>query len=422
MSEAPPFPPPAAPGPVKPRRVLRLPNPMIAMVWVTLFVPGHLFDWWVERGFTASVFLFSSLMIAVKAAPWETRRDAARATMFFFAVQFLYTFSFIYSVAFNGIPTGSRDYFELGRYVFLWAFVVYTIRHYDPRVREATETACTVGLYFSLLVLVCYLRSVPVLTPLLKRLYADTKTFAAYGQVRLSAPFENPNFLGFYTAQVLCYLVFFSRSKMRLAHCAAALFVLFYSGSRTSWAGAAIVMASAAAVYAYLGAARVRLKLVLQLSLATVLLVAAGARFSTVVMRNNRVVRLLKAAQGGGVQEEANAAGRVSQAREVVEFVGRSPVFGWGPSKYATRAYVDNQYLIWALRAGLLGALTLLGGAIWAAARLVLSRRGDAMAFAGTGTFVLAVGVMLMAGAFFDNFRIFFMTWFMGLAMAEDRA
>lgn len=401
--------------------VIRLPNPMIFAVWLTIFVPGHLFGWWVERSFAASIFALSCLLLLVKGAPWETRKPARQASVILFLVQFLYVTSYVFSVAFNGIQTGPRDMFELGRYLILWAFVVYIIRHFEGRVRTALEAALTASLYFSLFVFAAYQRTLPVLTPAFKALYAGTKTSVGKfsGQARLAAPFENPNFLGFAATLTICWLLFFSKSRLRLAHVAAGLLVLFYTGSRTAWAATGVLLAFALAVYVYQGLIQLKVKLAAQLSLAFLCLVLSGPWLIPRVLANSRVARVITAVSRGGLQEEANAARRLVQAREALTYISRSPFFGWGPSKYETMTYVDNQYLLWLLRNGVAGTGLILAGFALLSWRLLRGARGDLMRQAGTAAFLTSVALMLLAGQFLDNFRLFFLTGFMAAAINE---
>jgi O-antigen ligase len=385
-----------------------------------VFIPGHLFDWWVEKSFALGVALFALLMLLVKSSPWETRAPSRRAVTVFFLAQFLYAVSFVYSTAFNGIETGLRDVFEMLRFLIAGAFAVYLIRHADGRVRDAVERSLSAMPWFALLVLLCFSRSIPVLTPLLKGfLYADTKTSvgAFTGQFRLAAPFANPNYLGYVGALALSYLLFYGRSRLRFLHSAAMLLVIFCSGSRTAWAASAVVLAAAAAAYGYLGLLHMRLKYALQLSLGLFLLIVAGVRLSDRILESPRVRRVVQAVQGGGLQEEANAAKRLDQFREAYSYIERSPILGWGPSKYETMTYVDNQYLLWLLRMGLLGTAVVLAGLAAAAWRLHGAARGDPLARAGALAFIGALLLMLMTGQFLDNFRLLFLTGFIAAAM-----
>jgi O-antigen ligase len=407
--------PAAAPGTV------RLPNPMILIVWLTIFVPGHLFDWWVERSFSASVFMVGCMVLMTKSSPWEARRPSNRASMLFFLIQFLYVTSYVFSVAFNGIQTGPRDYFELARYLILWAFVVYVIRHFDARVRSALETAMTASLYYSLLVLMAYRSAIPLLTPFFKGwLYAGTKTWAQGGQLRLAAPYENPNFLGFVTTLTLCCLLFYSKSRLRAVHLTAAFIVLFYSGSRTAWAASGVLLAFAVAVYLYQGLVRLKMRFAVQLSLFFLCLMLSGPWLIPRVMASSRVARVVSAMGRGGLHQEANAAERLTQAREALIFISRSPVFGWGPSKYETMSYVDNQYLLWLLRNGALGAGLIMTGLLLVSWRLLRASREDQLRLAGAAGFIASVAMMLLAGQFLDNFRLFFLTAFMAAAIAAE--
>lgn len=403
--------------------VFRLPNPMRGLVWLALLIPGHLFDWWVERGFAAGVFLVACLVLMTKGTTWEARAASRKASVVFFLVQFLYVTSYVYSVAFNGIQTGVRDYFELARYLILWAFTVYVIRHFDGTVRKTVETALSASLYYSLFVLALYLHPVPGLTPFFRGwLYAGTKTFVAeFGsQLRLAAPFENPNFLGFVATLTICWLLFFSKSRLRLAHIAAGLLVAFFCGSRTAWAATGLLLALALAAYAYEALIKLRVKYAVQLSLVFLALMLSGPWLYVRVMSSSRVVRVVNALNRGGLQEEANAAQRLVQARAALGYFQQSPVLGWGPSKYETMSYVDNQYLLWLLRNGALGALLIVTGLAMAGWGLVRGARGNLMHVVGAGGFLGALSLMLLAGQFFDNFRLFFLTAFVAAAMREE--
>lgn len=402
--------------------VLHLPNPMRLLVWLSLFVPGHLFQWWVERSFAAGVFVVAGLVLLTKGSAWEARRASRQASFFFFLVQFLYVASYIYSVAFNGIQTGPRDVFELGRYLILWGFVVYVIRHFDGKVRASLEAAITASLYYALFVLMTFQYRIPLLTSFFRGwLYADTKTSVArFGaQMRLAAPFENPNFLGFAATLTMCYLLFFSKSRLRIAHVAAALLVVFFCGSRTAWAGTGLLLAGALATYCYQSLVKLNIRYAVQLSLVFLVLLISGPWLYARVRASSRVARVVTAMQRGGLQEEANAAHRLVRAREALVYIRQSPVLGWGPSKYHTMTYVDNQYLLWLLRNGALGAGLILLGLGLAAWNLLRASRGDLMRFVGTAGFIGAVSVMLLAGQFFDNFRLFFLTVFIAAAMRE---
>ncbi len=404
---------------------LRLPNPMVLMVWLTVFVPGHLYLWTVERAFAGLVLFVGAFLSLAQTAPWETRRPSQRALAFVFLIQFLYAVSFVYSTAFNGIETGPRDVFEMLRYVIVGAFAFYVIRHADARVRDAVESAVSAVPYFALLVLICFQRSVPVLTGLFKGfLYAETKTSvgATTGQFRIAAPYANPNYLGYACTLGLAYLLFFGRSRLRFLHAAALLVAIFATGSRTAWIATGVVLAYAAAAYAYQGLVRVRLRYALQLSLGLFVLVIAGVRYSERVMENPRVRRVVTAVHRGGLHEEANASKRLDQFRDAFAYIERSPVLGWGPSKYETMTYVDNQYLLWLLRNGALGTAVILAALAMAGWRLIAATRGEPFARAGTLAFLSALLLMLMTGQFLDNFRLLFLTGFIAVAIHQRRA
>jgi hypothetical protein len=80
---------------------------------------------------------------------------------------------------------------------------------------------------------------------------------------------------------------------------------------------------------------------------------------------------------------------------------------------------VDNQYILWGLRNGLLGALMIVTGLGLVSVRLILSQRANTLALIGAATFAVAIAVELTTGEFLNNFRLFFVTWFLGTAIVR---
>jgi hypothetical protein len=182
--------------------VLRLHNPLSAVVWLALFVPGHYLGGRLGHFFTAAVFLLACVTLFTSPSPWETRRPARQAAAIFFLLGLLDVVSYAYSMAFNGIRSGPGDLWALSRPLYAGVFTVYLIRHYDASVLESQETALTAAVYFTL-----FLRSLGV---------------------RDWALFEPVQLMGYLAVLAAVHFIFFSRSPLRLVHAAAsAVLVLF---------------------------------------------------------------------------------------------------------------------------------------------------------------------------------------------------
>lgn len=183
--------------------VLRLQNPMSAVVWLALFVPGYFFEGRLALVLPAAVLLLGGVALFTQPAPWETRRPARQAAAIFFLLALLDFLSYAYSTAFNGVSTGPADLWALARPIFAGVFTVYLIRHYDGSVRKSLEAALTAAIYFTL-----FLRSL--------------------GAVSWSL-FEPAQSMGYLAALSAIHYVFFSRAPLRRAHAAAAVLVVLLS-------------------------------------------------------------------------------------------------------------------------------------------------------------------------------------------------
>ncbi|MEK7232615.1 MAG: hypothetical protein AAB268_02275 [Elusimicrobiota bacterium] len=183
--------------------VLRLHNPMSAVVWLALFVPGYRLNGRLGLVLPAAVLLLGGTALFTQASPWETRRPARQAVAFFFLLALLDALSYTYSLAFNGVRTGPWDMIALARPLVAGVFTVYLICHYDESVRKSLESALTAAIYFTL-----FLRSLGALSWSL---------------------FEPAQSMGYLAALAAIHFLFFSRAPLRRAHAAAAVLVVLLS-------------------------------------------------------------------------------------------------------------------------------------------------------------------------------------------------
>ena len=345
---------------------VRLPNPLSAVVLLAFVLPGQWLDGSLDRAFAAAAFLLAVGVLFVKPSPWEARKPAREAAWFCAMLQLLYVLSFAYSAAFNGVQTGLQDWLELPRWLFLGAFCVHLIRHYDDQVREAMEAG--------MLAAVC---AGPFL-------------------------FANADY-GYAAVLSSCWFLFFSRSRLRLVYSGAALLLVFLEGSRPSWAAALLLASAALAERFYENLLRGRARFPAQLALLSVVL------FLAVPVA---VVRSLSSRAADETHAGASGA-------EALRAIRRSPVLGLGPARYEPASSVDNQYLAWLLRGGALGVAVILVAAGIVALRLLQPADGDVARQLGAAAFIGCVLLMLLSGRFLDSFHLFFATAFTATAMAR---
>lgn len=183
--------------------VLRFHNPMCALVWLALFVPGHRFGGALGLLLPAAVVLIGGPALFASPSPWERRAPSRQAAAIFFLLVLIDAVSYAYSLAFNGVRTGALDALGLARPFAAGLFAVYLIRHYDASVREAMERALLGAVYLALFLLSIGARSWFL--------------------------FEPVSFMGYLAAMAAIYFLFFSRARLRLAHAAASVLVILFS-------------------------------------------------------------------------------------------------------------------------------------------------------------------------------------------------
>jgi hypothetical protein len=378
---------------------------------LAILIPGHLFAWAVEWAFIGIILVFGiTALFRRKRGLLFDAFSSEVAGIVCLALTSLWALAYLYTLLRGHTETGIRDYLEGLRYVICFLFLL----DIGTKFRKTTLRAFHVGLHVSLVwSFVCgcaYAVNIPGLTWLVQNvLYADVKTSIdmADGYYRLSIPFENPNFLGFYLILVLSYFLFFYRGITRIPVVLLTLGLLFATGSRSAWAATAVVLAIFP-VAAFRDARKSS-----QVVLLGCLLVGGAviwAKYSDAILSSGRVLLVTRAADEGGVMTEGSAEGRVAMVEKAYDLLQESPIIGWGSYKYGGLELIDNQIVTWLFRLGAIGCGIILIGFGRVVARQV-GAAGRAGSTAGVVAFWGGTLVMLMTGAFLDNFRLFYIFW-----------
>lgn len=334
---------------------LRLRNPLGLLAWTVALLPPLSRAGTADWALGASAAFVGAAVVWTHAAPWETRAPARRAGRFFFGMTLLGVLSWAYSAAFNGLQTGLLDALELLRPVALGVVAVHIVRHRDARLADDVDLALPAALYL--------------------------QPFYARGP-------EYP-----WTASLtLAWALFFSRSRLRLLHAAAAALLLVLLGGKGAWAAGALTLGAATA--------------------ARLLKDQLAGHPGKVAPLTVLCLALLAAAPVLGVRSAMSPAAdepRAEAAAESWRAVRRSPVFGWGPGMYERVAAADDQYLAWAARGGLLGLCWVFGG-IAVLAWSLLWGAEDAARKLGLAALVGSAALLLLSGRFLDGFRLELLT------------
>lgn len=399
------------------RRAARWQRAWVAMLVLCVFVPGQMFDWWFERVLILVGLGMLGILFARDRLPRSAVYSWVLVTAPLVCSQVFYTVGYLTAILVRAAPSGGSDVFELLRFPVTSLYVLwyFSVRRWAPR--ESLQRVLVFSLGWSMLVALCYYVDVPVLSPLFKQIiYADAKTWVAAGtlNMRLSAPFENPNFLGYFLVGVLCYAIFDWYGKGRLAVSVVCIVLLVLTASRTSWfAGAFVVvfwLISSLARAIVAPSVRTALQRLWFFVLMALIVVGGFAAYRGWLIGNPRMSSLAEFLSGGSILTVDSIVSRLEMTTYALKVFAASPLVGWGPGKYLFEWNIDNYWALWAARMGVIGLGTLLvSHLIFAvsAARYAWLRTED---LAGPLCYVAVIGMFLMTGDYLGNYRLLFIT------------
>ena len=385
-------------------------------IWLSVFTPGHLLNWNVERAYTATIIVFCLVLISRKGSLVFGQGLSPKAIFTFFAIlQFIFTLSYVNALVGTTGDTGLRDYFEITRFVCYFFFVFLIVGSYRQNTEPFLNKVIVASIAYSVTASFFYMVDVPFISSFLQDVvYADTSTnlsqLASAGRIRFSTPFANPNYLAYFLCLTLVYLLFFAKSSVRLPSIFGALYLLFLTGSRTGWF--ALVSVLGIWFLASLVAATKNQKGPRRVSLLLLNAAVAGAVFFVFkrFAQSSRIREVTSALAEGDLVLVTSLADRIQHNQMIWGHLQQSLALGLGPAKYAVTDVVDNQILLWLLQGGIFGASVILIGIAAHIYRLFRLSKGDSFARFGILALLSCLGIYMMTGAFLSNFRLFFLT------------
>ncbi len=383
------------------------------LFWVAFVLPTIGMAYTVERVFVvaASIFCLAELIITRRLPKRYLGTRVSALLMAFFLISFLYLSTYFYYLAIRQYDTGWRDLFEIARYPLIAVFSLYTISiQSSVRPEELVQRAVKPSIWFGFVCLVtCHWR-VPIISEGIRHLYSDVKTWAkpGGGLIRFSIPFENPNFLGLYLVWALTALLFVERRTSYLT-VLLTMILIFATGSRTAWVATVVVMVCWVIACSVTQGKRYQAMIVLLVACIS-LIVAMYRGTLERIAQAPRVVLIIDAMERGSILLEPNVAFRVNQWATLVPTVmTTSPLFGFGPSKYAYVSMIDSQYLTWIIRNGIVGLLLIvyvLGRLAFIRPAIQFMKQKRWYSMMGVVAFSGSTLATLFTGAFLDNFRL----------------
>lgn len=384
-------------------------------IWLTIFIPGHMYGWGVERFYVVSAaFLGCCCLVFNKKLKSWLKIDPNLIIVIFMSLTIVGLLGYSVAVIINSIDTGIRDYFEILRWPICMIFILFVARFLNKQHVDVFNKAITVSLFYCLFIYFLYKVNVPVLSSFFTGIiYSDAKTWFTWdGYGRLSVPFENPNFLAFYLNLVLTYLIFFSKSSKinRFISLMLVAFLLYLTGSRSGWVCTLIIFFAWVLFNFRILFTKANLKAFVSLTTLVLILYFGFKLISLEFATNYRIQMLMSAIEGGGIKTEANLSGRFDQMRQSWEYTTQTPFFGWGSAKYGLMEVIDSQYFTWLFRYGLIGFTIILLTCVYIIVNLLRLASFNLKYTYGLLALFLQLFIMLGTGAFLDNFRLFFVT------------
>lgn len=321
------------------------------VILMSSLLPGHLFNWGVEWSFVL-------ILSAVGACCYyfddqsDNRRSAFTACLIFGLMLMCWALIALFWSSLTGTyESGPRDLFDAMRPV-VYLYCIYPLwRSNEMTIRHLSNIYKIVYLYSLFWFLVLYL-DIPLLSGVYELLYGDTKTRVEEFIVRLSVPFENPNFLGFIST--LSLTIAFAGRKPDWTLIGLSVACAALSGSRTAWVVSSLIIFGAASVgICFAEDSFVRLKrLSVFLSVVTVIF----AIVSWVGDSYQRLSDLVSLLLSFDLSSDFSYGERIALRADAWQAINNRLFFGWGAAKYAPFSVLDNQYYGVVLRYGVCGS------------------------------------------------------------------
>ena len=166
---------------VCPSRDTEVARLLVFCLWTSLFVPGHMYGWAIERGYCALICLVSVVIASRVGIP---RRgcggmliDPVKAMAVLLSLQLISLLAYLHRVCHYSAAIGLRDLLEVLRPSVRLLFGLVICRATSRSITRAVDSVIPVSLGLSSVVFVSFAWPMPVLTGVLKGfLYANTKT------------------------------------------------------------------------------------------------------------------------------------------------------------------------------------------------------------------------------------------------------
>lgn len=327
--------------------------------------PGFFFDWLLEWGL---VFFLTGLGLLKYLVTKERETPINRFGLYLsLTLVSLGFFAYLNTVATQRFSTSGRDLLDLLKPILLYfSSLLPFIVNKKFISRGEIENSASIILWYSALCFFAIQLKVPFLGDLLTNFYSETKTNITDYIVRLTIPFENPNFLGLFS--VTCLYIGLNLTRIiNWLLAVPALICIALSGSRTAWA---LGIASIAVFIfdtiftSFTKNSRLPRKYII-LSFLVVILFFSSLGIDDFIGSYQRLADFIDIFSNFDLARDESYADRIALRDGTWKLIEERPIFGWGAVKESGFDVVDNQFYGIALRYGIFGTFIFLMYAIY---------------------------------------------------------
>ena len=312
--------------------------------------PGFLFDWLLEWG-----LVFGMTAYGVYQYVHLRQKTTLRHFGFLLAIYLLIIglFSYLLTQLSQRFFTSPRDLLDLLKPIFLYfsCLLPFTL---EKKKRAYILNGASIVLIYSVICFIFLRLEIPVISNLLASFYSGTKTQISDFSIRLTIPFENPNFLGMFS--VLClYIGLNLSSKINLSLTLPAFMCVCLSGSRTAWAlgvFSIFVFILEALLTSCSRKSRLSMPILAVLLAIIAAIVVFLWNFSESYQRLSDFIDIFA---NFDLERDQSYADRIALRDGSMRLILERFFWGWGAIKESGYDVVDNQYYGIALRYGISG-------------------------------------------------------------------
>jgi hypothetical protein len=357
------------------------------------------------------VFFLGSLALDVRI---NCPRSFHLPAVVFILLSLLLPLAYWNSAVIHSEPTGIRDLFELVRFPIMLVTTLFLaqVKVDHTNIEDFIKKAFIIPYWIVVVLCIADIVRIPIVSDIKLILWGQSKNMIAftYNFFRISGTLENPNWFSLYLNMILALFLFFKRKNVTtIIGIMACIALIALTGSLTGMVGL-LCLTLSYFVLSCLRVMRQPLNRVIRLAVIAVFVIVGLYIIGSV--NNSRISRALALVRSKGVLSVPTANMRASQVQSLInEYTNEPRLLGFGPSKYLLGAVIDNQYIEYLMRYGIVGlSLMMLTYGYYCIVAVSLRTRSIDKAVKDYSLLVCALTMLLLiyfvTGEFGDTLRL----------------